>query len=189
MTGESRIAHGDATTPETEFTARADSLDPESQRKIREQVIHLAFEGDERLFDEFVHILREATPDDVDVILRGSAITGHKWGTDEPFDAKGRGSSDLDVTLVGGDMVTLFREFHIPAIHSVPLSEEHPFAAPALGTLRKRLCAIAQRPVNIQATTSLVQYVRDMIMDQPYLVLLSRSESDEPGRTTGGSDD
>jgi hypothetical protein len=32
------------------------------------------------------------------------------------------------------------------------------------------------RPVNLQATTSLVQNVRDAVMDQPYLVLLSKRE-------------
>ena len=76
-------------------------------------------------------------------------------------------------------MVTLFREFHIPGIHSVPLSEEHPFASPALGPLRKRLCAMSGRPVNLQATTSLVQFLRDVVMDQPYLVLLQKPGDDE----------
>ena len=125
--------------------------------------------------------MSEATPDGVDVILRGSAVTGHKWGSDEPFDAEGPGTSDLDVTFVGGDMVMLFREFHIPGVHSVPLSDEHPFASPALGPLRERLCAMTHRPVNLQATTGLVQSVRDATMDQPYLVLLRKPEKDEDG--------
>jgi hypothetical protein len=152
--------------------------DAASQDEIRERVIRLAFGGDPRRFDEFVHVLSEATPDGVDVILRGSAVTGHKWGSDEPFDADGPGTSDLDVTFVGGDMVMLFREFHIPGIHSVPLSEQHPFASPSLGPLRDRLCAMTKRPVNLQATTSLVQYVRDISMNQPYLVLLKKSTAD-----------
>ena len=146
--------------------------DPLSQDAIRARVIRLAFGGDPTRFDEFVRVLDEATPAGVEVILRGSAVTGHKWHSDEPFDADGPGTSDLDVTFVGGSMITLFREFHIPEIHSVPLSEAHPFASPALGTLRKRLCALTRRPVNLQATTSLVQFVRDVVMDQPYLVLL-----------------
>jgi hypothetical protein len=163
-----------------ELDARRGNPDDESQRTIRERVIRLAFEGDSDRFDEFVRELREATPSGVEVILRGSAVTGHKWRSpDEPFDADGPGTSDLDVTFVGGDMITLFREFHIPEIHSVPLSEAHPFASPALGSLRKRLCALTRRPVNLQATTSLVQFVRDVVMDQPYLVLLAKSGSDE----------
>ncbi len=159
--------------PETEL----DTLDPEAQRIIRERVTRLAFDGDPARFEEFVRVIGEATPDGVDVILRGSSVTGHKWGSDEPFDGEGPGTSDLDVTFVGGDMVTLFREFHIPGIHSVPLSEQHPFASPALGPLRERLCAMARRAVNLQATTSLVQYMRDVVMDQPYLVLVKKSET------------
>jgi hypothetical protein len=164
----------DYNMPDTE----ADITDPEIQRQIRERVVRFAFGGDQRSFDEFVRVLGDATPNGVDVILRGSAVTGHKWGSDEPFDHDGPGTSDLDVTFVGGDMVTLFREFHIPGIHSVPLSDAHPFASPALAPLRKRLCEMTQRPVNLQATTSLVQYLREVSMDQPYLVLLKKPKTD-----------
>jgi hypothetical protein len=164
---------------ESNDTPDAKDLDPDAQRGIRERVTKLAFGGDSERFNEFLAVLNEATPDGVDVILRGSAVTGHKWGSDEPFDHDGPGTSDLDVTFVGNDMVTLFREFHIPGIHSVPLSEQHPFASPALAPLRKRLCAMTQRAVNLQATTSLVQYLRDVTMDQPYLLLLKKAEADE----------
>ena len=75
-------------------------------------------------------------------------------------------------------MVMLFNEFHIPGVHSVPFGEDHPFAAPALGDLRERLCTMAGRQVNIQATTSLVQTVRDATMDQPYLVLVDKRDSE-----------
>jgi hypothetical protein len=169
----------DYNAPDAELDAHATTTDPDSQRKIRDRVIQLAFGGDPQRFDEFVRALNDATPDGVDVILRGSAVTGHKWQSDEPFDHDGSGTSDLDVTFVGGEMVTLFREFHIPDIHSVPLSEEHPFASPALAPLRQRLSAITQRKVNLQATTSLVQYLRDVVMDQPYLVLLKKPKTDE----------
>ncbi|MBW8769069.1 MAG: hypothetical protein JF589_04910 [Gemmatimonadetes bacterium] len=155
--------------------------DPLSQDAIRQRVTRLAFGGDPARYDEFVRVLDEATPAGVEVILRGSAVTGHKWHSDEPFDADGPGTSDLDVTFVGGGMIALFREFHIPEIHSVPFSEAHPFAAPALGALRKQLCAMTHRPVNLQATTSLVQFVRDVVMDQPYLVLLTKPEEDDEG--------
>ena len=151
----------------------------ESQDAIRERVTRLAFGANPKKFDEFIRVLDEATPDGVDVILRGSSVTGHKWGSDEPFDAEGPGTSDLDVTFVGGDMVTLFNEFHIPGVHSVPLSEEHPTASQALMDLRRRLCTLTQRPVNLQATTSFVQYLRDVVMDQPYLILLKKSPPDE----------
>ena len=155
------------------------SKDDENQSTYRDRVTKLAFGGDPARYDEFIRVLGDATPAGVEVILRGSAVTGHKHGSDEPFDADGPGTSDLDVTFVGGDMVSLFREFHIAGVHSVPLSEAHPFASPPLGPLRKELCAMVGRPVNLQATTTLVQAVRDTVMDQPYLVLLKKPEADE----------
>ena len=133
------------------------STDDESQSKYRDRVTKLAFGGDPKRYDEFIRVLGDATPAGVEVILRGSSVTGHKHGSDEPFDADGPGTSDLDVTFVGGDMVSLVREFHIAGVHSVPLSEAHPFASPPLGPLRKELCAMVGRPVNLQATTSLVR--------------------------------
>jgi hypothetical protein len=167
----------DTNTHSTE--SHSGTTDAEGQEEIRERVTKLAFGGDPERYNEFIRVIDEATPDGVDVILRGSAVTGHKHGSDEPFDADGPGTSDLDVTFVGGDMVMLFREFHIPEIHSVPLSEAHPFASPSLAPLRKRLCEMTGRPVNLQATTSFVQNVRDATMDQPYLVLLSKPKADE----------
>jgi hypothetical protein len=161
------------------MSATPTAEDAGDQDTIRERVTRLAFDGDPDRFAEFVRAIDEATPPGVEVILRGSAVTGHKWHSDEPFDADGQGTSDLDVTFVGGDMVTLFRDFHIPGIHSAPLSEAHPFASPALGPLRKRLCAMCGRPVNLQATTSLVQFLRDVVMDQPYLVLLKKPADDD----------
>jgi hypothetical protein len=166
------------TTDDESADTQTSTTDAESQDKIRERVVRLAFGGDQKRFDEFLRVLSEATPDGVDVILRGSAVTGRSWKENEPFDHDGPGTSDLDVTFVGGDMVMLFREFHIPGIHSVPLSEAHPFASPTLGPLRQRLCEMTKRPVNLQATTSLVQYLREVSMDQPYLVLLKKPKTD-----------
>ena len=161
----------------------------EDQETIRARVIRLAFADDPRRYEEFVRTIDENTPPGVQVILRGSAVTGHKWHSDEPFDADGPGTSDLDVTFVGGDMVTLFSSFHIPGIHSAPLSDAHPFASHALAPLRKRLCAMCRRPVNLQATTSLVQFVRDVIMDQPYLVLLDKPKADDEKDDDASDDD
>lgn len=161
-----------------------DFLSPEKQREIRERVTKLAFGDDPARYDEFIGALRNATPPGVEVILRGSSVMGHKWRhPEEPFDHAGPGTSDLDVTFVGGNMIMLFHEYHIPGIHSVPLSEAHPFASSALGPLRQKLCEMCARPVNLQATTSLVQFVRDIVMDQPYLVLLKQpDEDDDAGR-------
>jgi hypothetical protein len=138
--------------------------------------IERVFAGDRRRYDTFVETIRAAVPPDVSVIVRGSSVTGHREKGGQPFDADGPGTSDVDLTFVGGDMVKLYEDFHIPGIHSVPMGEDHPDAAPALRPLRDKLCELAGRPVNVQATTDLVQYVRDVTMNQPYLVLLTRRD-------------
>src|SRR2546427_7964548 len=94
--------------------------------EVRDRVVRLAFDGDRRRYDEFVRALRDAIPPDVSVILRGSAVTGTRWEDGAPFDSDGPGTSDLDLTLIGGGMVKHFQVFYIPGLHSVPLSDEHP---------------------------------------------------------------
>lgn len=189
MSAESHDAASERETSDIAHAPASDDETAEDQRTIRERVTQLAFDGDPCRYDEFIRVLADATPPGTEVILRGSAVTGRKWKTDEPFDADGPGTSDLDVTFVGGGMVSLFREFHITEIHSAPLSEAHPFASPALGPLRKRLCDMTGRPVNLQATTSLVQYLRDVVMDQPYLVLLKKPDDDEADTSDDADDD
>src|SRR3954463_5897931 len=124
------------------------------------RVIELAFDGDDSRYDQFISRLRAVTPEDGSVILRGSAVTGYRWAANAPFDADGHGTSDLDVTFVGGGMLNRWNEFYIPALHTVPLSDEHPNACPELVPLRTALCQLAGRPVNIQATTSVIQFAR-----------------------------
>ena len=142
------------------------------------RVVELGFGGDDARFAQFLQAVREITPSDVYVILRGSAVAGTRWADGAPFDADGPGSSDLDLTFVGGSMLAQFDEFYIPSLHSAPLCDERPEASPALGPLRRTLCSIARRPVNIQATSDLVQYVRDVTMHQPYVVLIERQDTE-----------
>src|SRR5207253_10320401 len=148
---------------------------PESPDIIRERVIRLAFGGDRDRYQEFLDTLREAVPPDVAVILRGSAVTGKRWGDNLPFDHDGPGTSDLDLTLIGGDMVKHFDVFYIPGLHSAPLSDEHPDASNTFVPLRRALCRIAGRPVTIQATADLMKFVRDVVMNQPYFTLLAKN--------------
>jgi hypothetical protein len=161
-------------TPASEKPQNPDRA--ESTDVVRERVIRLAFGGDRARYDAFVHTLHESIPPDVSVILRGSAVTGTKWGTSEPFDAEGPGTSDLDLTLIGGDMVKHFDAFYIPRLHSVPLSDEHPDASATFIPLRNALTKLAGRPVNIQATADAVQYLRDVVMSQPHFTLIERDE-------------
>jgi hypothetical protein len=138
------------------------------------RIIQLGFGGDDDRYRQFVAALRAALPPEVTVVVRGSAVIGCRWADGEPFDADGPGTSDLDIALIGGDMLARWDPGHmyIPGLHSAPLDDKSPDAAPSLRALREELCRIAGRPVNLQATTGLVQYVRDVMFDQPYVIIV-----------------
>jgi hypothetical protein len=140
---------------------------------MRENVVRLAFGGDERRFQEFCDIVRQAIPEANAAVLRGSSITGFRWRDGAPFDGDGEGTSDLDLTLVGSDVLRHFTVdgYWIPGVHSRPLSDEDPDIAPELVPLRERLMGMVRRPVNIQATRDWVQSLRGDLMGQPYLTL------------------
>jgi hypothetical protein len=112
-------------------------------------------------------------------VLRGSAVTGERWNDGAPFDAHGPGTSDLDLTLVGKDVVSKFKltGFFVPGVHSRPLSDDDPDIAPELVDLRRRLIALVGRPVNIQATLDFVMYLRGDLLGQPYLTLIGEQNA------------
>jgi hypothetical protein len=144
-----------------------------TQAEMRENVIRLAFGGDERRFEEFCQIVKEAVPEAHAAVLRGSAVTGYRHDHKTRFDGDGPGTSDLDLTLVGADVLRYysFDGYFIPGIHTRPLSEEDPDIAPELVPLREKLMAMVRRPVNIQGTRDIMQYVRGDMLGQPYLIL------------------
>lgn len=147
----------------------------------RENVIRLAFAGDQTRYEEFCSVLWHAVPDDTAVVLRGSAVTGKRWKDGASFDSDGPGTSDLDLTLVGDEVIGLFKAtgFFVPAIHSRPVSEDDPEIAPDLIPLRERLMQMVGRPVNIQASREMVMYLRGEVLGQPYLVLLDKKADRE----------
>jgi hypothetical protein len=145
-----------------------------SEEEMRERVIRLAFGGDARRFEEFCRIVREAIPPDTCVVLRGSSVTGVRYDDGAPFDADGPGTSDLDLTLVGVEVLGhyILDGFYIPGVHTKPLSDKDPDIAPELTPLRDKLVAMVKRPVNIQATRDFVMQLRGDLMGQPYLTLI-----------------
>ncbi len=153
-----------------------------SEDEMRATLVRLVFGGDPQKLDEFCEVLRRAIPPETAAVLRGSSITGFRWADDAPFDADGPGTSDLDLTLVGNDIITLYTMggFYIPGVHSKPLGEEHPDVAPRLLPLRRHLVEMAGRPVNIQATRDWIMFVREHVMNQPYLTLFGRLEGPTP---------
>ena len=162
----------------TEDTTGAEAASAPSEEDMRARVIDLVFGGDASKFEEFCAILRDALPPSTAAVLRGSAITGVRWKDAAPFDADGPGTSDLDLTLVGPDLVKLYSltGFFVPGVHSRPLSDEEPDIAPDLVPLRERLVALVRRPVNIQASRDIVMQVRGDLLGQPYLTLIGKAE-------------
>ena len=148
-----------------------------TEEQKRENVVRLAFGGDEAKRRQFCEAIRAAIPSGTTVVLRGSAVTGERWADHAPFDADGAGTSDLDLTLVGEEAVKLFKltGFFVPGLHSRPVSDDDPDIAPDLVPLRRQLMAMVGRPVNIQASREIVIQVRGDLLGQPYLVLLEKT--------------
>ena len=144
----------------------------------RDNVIRLAFGGDPERYQQFCRKIEEFVPPGTTVILRGSAVTGERWKTGEPFDADGPGTSDLDVTMVGDGGVHYFipSGFFVPGVHSRPLSDDDPDIAPDLVSLRKELMEMVKRPVNLQASRDIVLRFRGDLLDQPYLTLFTKAQ-------------
>lgn len=159
---------------EDEVSTSTDELTGEQKRA---NVVRLAFGGSDERFKEFVETIRRAVPPGTGVVLRGSAVTGVRWKDHAPFDVDGPGTSDLDLTLVGGDeVIGLYKltGFFVPGIHSRPLSDDDPDIAPDLVPLREKLVKMVGRPVNIQGTRDFVMYLRGELIGQPYLVLIDK---------------
>jgi hypothetical protein len=150
-----------------------------SEAEMRANVVGLAFGGDEARLEEFCRVLREALPPETAAVLRGSSVTGVRHSDHAPFDADGPGTSDLDLTLVGSELLGLYSldGFYIPGIHTKPLSDKDPGIAPALVPLRQKLMGMVGRPVNIQGTRDWIMFVREHLMGQPYLTLVGKLES------------
>jgi len=145
-----------------------------SENEIRSRIVTLAFGGDEKLFIAFYRKLQQGVPEGTGIILRGSVITNKRHEDGAPFDSKGRSTSDLDVTLVGKQVMEAWSSdaYYIPGLHTKPLCDQDPNAAPSLNPLRESLQKLVGRPVNFQATSSLVLYGRDVLFGEPYFVVV-----------------
>ncbi len=150
-----------------------------SDKEVRARIITLAFGGDERLFIAFYRKLEQGIPEGTGIVLRGSVVTNERHEDGTPFDSQGKGTSDLDVTLVGKKVMEAWAAdaFYIPALHTKPLSDKDPNIAPSLEPLRESLQKLVGRPVNFQATSSLVLYGRDVLFGEPYHVVVEPGEN------------
>ncbi|HET7288264.1 MAG TPA: hypothetical protein VFI71_12370 [Pyrinomonadaceae bacterium] len=148
------------------------------ESEIRSRIVTLAFGGDERLFIAFYRKLQQGLPEGTGIILRGSIVTNQRHEDGTPYDSQGKGTSDIDVTLVGSKVMEAWNSdaYYLPGLHTKPLCDKDPDIAPTLNPLRESLQKLVGRPVNMQATSSLVLYGRDVLFGEPYYVVVPSGE-------------
>ena len=149
-----------------------------TEAEKRATFIQLVFQGDEARYDAFRQAIVEVVPPGTRAIVRGSAVTGVRWKDEARFDADGPGTSDVDLTLVGADVLGAFTltGSYVPGVHTRPMGEDDPDIAPALADLREHLTQLAGRPVNLQASRDWVIALRGELIGQPYLTLFGSAE-------------
>ena len=149
-----------------------------NESEVRSRIVTLAFGGDERLFIAFYRKLQQGLPEGTGIVLRGSVVTNKRHEDDTPFDSQGKGTSDIDVTVVGSKVMEAWNSdaYYIPSLHTKPLCDKDPDIAPSLNPLRESLQKLVGRPVNMQATSSLVLYGRDVLFGEPYYVVVPSGE-------------
>jgi hypothetical protein len=81
-----------------------------SDEQVEDRIVRLAFDGDALRYREFCAKLKAGLPEGTGFALRGSVVTNKRWEDGKPFDAVGRGTSDLDVTLVGDKVMGYWNE-------------------------------------------------------------------------------
>jgi hypothetical protein len=148
------------------------------EKEVRARIVTLGFGGDERLFIAFYRKLQQGLPEGTGIVLRGSVVTNQRHEDGAPFDSQGKATSDLDVTLVGSKVMEAWTSdaFYIPGLHTKPLCDKDPDIATSLNPLRESLQKLVGRPVNFQATSSLVLYGRDVLFGEPYFVVVPPGE-------------
>jgi hypothetical protein len=149
-----------------------------NESEIRSRIVTLAFGGEERAFIAFYRKLQQGLPEGTGIVLRGSVVTNKRHEDGMSFDSQGNATSDLDVTLVGSMVMEAWNSdaYYIPGLHTKPLSDKDPDIAPSLNPLRESLQKLVGRPVNFQATSSLVLYGRDVLFGEPYYVVVPSGE-------------
>jgi hypothetical protein len=150
-----------------------------TNEEVEERIIRLAFDGDTLRYREFCAKLKAGLPEGTGVALRGSVVTNKRYEDGQPFDAKGRGSSDLDVTLIGEKAMAFWNDdaFYIPGLHTKPLCDDDPGIAPGLNPLREELQKIAGRPVAFQATSNFILFSRDFLFAEPFCTVIEAKKA------------
>lgn len=135
--------------------------------------IQRAFDGDAARFGRFVARLQAAIPDGTKIAWRGSAVQGESYKTKEPFDARGAGTSDVDLVLIGDAAMAEWHPeaFYLPGVNTMPLWDEARWVAPRLEPARGEAQDLAGRPVSLQAMARWFLDLRSGLQGTPYVIL------------------
>jgi hypothetical protein len=136
--------------------------------------IERGFGGDLARFGRFMAALQAAVPEGTRLVLRGSAVQGSSYKSGEPFDARGPGTSDLDVVLLGDEAMAAWEPeaFYLPGVNTQPLDDSAPdIADPRLERARREAQEAAGRPVALQAMARWFLDLRSGLQGTPYVVL------------------
>ena len=155
------------------------SVSDMTDEQVEDRITKLAFDGDALRFREFCARLKAGLPEGTGIAFRGSVVTNQRYEDGTPYDSNGRGTSDLDVTLIGNKVMEFWNDdaYYIPALHTKPLCDDDPGVAPALNPLREELQKLAGRPVAFQATANFILYTRDVLFKEAYYTLLEPQEA------------
>ena len=136
-------------------------------------VLDRAFGADPAVLAGFLAALRAGLPPATVIALRGSAVAGQSYTTGQPFDARGPGSSDLDLVVLGDEAMAMWvpEAFFFPGVNTFPLADDARWVAPPLDPARSEAQSLVGRPVSVQAMAPWFLEVRAAFQGQPYLVL------------------
>ena len=146
---------------------------PDTPEALAAGALERGFGGDPARLRRFVTTVGSALPAGTSIGLRGSAVVGRAYETGAPFDAAGPGTSDLDVVIIGDEVMDLFVADAqlLAGINTLPLSDKDDWVAPTLDPARREAQAIVGRPVSIQAMPRWFLDLRSVVQDQPYVIL------------------
>jgi hypothetical protein len=155
-----------------ELLRKIRKFEPDSVDLFR-KVVSRGFKGDWAVFARFMEKLQEALPPETRIAIRGSVVTGCSYRTGKFFDALGEGTSDLDLVLIGEEVMTKWETegFYIPGILTMPLNDQNTHFASWLNPVREKLQKLVDRPVHIQAMPEWLLELRTRVQKTPYLFL------------------
>ena len=119
---------GPAVRPRPALEAAVAALRPAGSEEpaLLAGAIDRAFDGDLDRFARFMAALQAGVPAGTRLVLRGSSVQGSSYKTGEPFDARGPGTSDLDIVLIGDEAMAAWEPeaFYLPGVNTQPLYDD-----------------------------------------------------------------